>query len=235
MKKILKLLIVFMTVLASISLSNICAANENLVIEKNTLKDGHIELIVNVKKDSHICGGEMIFEYNKDKLELESVKMNKEQNMLVTVNKDYKNEGNKIKAVFASANEIDGRILAITLKTNEKKISKSDIILTKCSIGNGNGKIESSINEATVQFENKKGNSLIDQSFQDIDQSEKVQESTASNETKKNSANKNENTQTKKQKTKNKKRNNKVDNACYFIGIIVILSIGYIIYKFKKK
>lgn len=234
MKKILKLVIVFMTILTSISLSNIYAVNENLVIEKNTLKDGHIELIVNVKENAHICGGEMIFEYNKDKLELESVKTNKEQNMLVTVNKNYKNEGNKVKAVFASANEIDGRILAITLKTNEKKISKSDIILNKCSIGNENGKIESSINESTVPFENKKGNSLIDQSFQDIDQSEKVQESTASNETKKNNTNKNENTQTNK-KTKNKKRINKVNNACYFIGIIVILLIGYIIYKFKKK
>lgn len=224
MKKILKLLIVFMTVLASISLSNICAANENLVIEKNTLKDGHIELIVNVKKDSHICGGEMIFEYNKDKLELESVKTNKEQNMLVTVNKDYKNEGNKIKVVFASANEIEGNILAITLRTKEKSISEKDIVLSKCSVGNENGEVEPSINESTVQFENKKGNSQKDQSFQEVDKTEKKQESSNNSKV----------TNTNKQSKKATKKN-KTDNTIYIIGIIVVLLIGYIIYKFKKK
>ena len=215
-----------MTVLASISLSNIYAANENLVIEKNTLKDGHIELIVNVKKDAHICGGEMIFEYNKDKLELESVKTNKEKNMLVTVNKDCKNEGNKVKAVFASANEIEGNILAITLKTKEKSISEKDIVLSKCSVGNENGEVEPSINESTVQFENKKGNSHIDQSFQEVDKTEKKQESSSNN-----SKVTNTNKHSKKETTKK----NKTDNTIYIIGIIVVLLIGYIIYKFKKK
>ena len=224
MKKILKLLIVFMTVLASISLSNIYAANENLVIEKNTLKDGNIELIVNVKEDAHICGGEIIFEYNKDQLELESVKTNKEQNMLVTVNKDYKNEGNKVKAVFASANEIEGNILAITLKAKEKDILEKDIVLSKCSVGNENGEVEPSINESTVQFENKKGNSQIDQSFQEVDKTEKKQESNYNSKV----------TKTTKQSKKETKKN-KTNNSIYIIGIIIILLVGYTIYKFKKK
>ena len=45
MKRVFKLLVVAITVFASLSLNNVYAANENLVIERNTLKDGHIEVL----------------------------------------------------------------------------------------------------------------------------------------------------------------------------------------------
>ena len=51
MKRVFKLLVVAITVFASLSLNNVYAANENLVIERNTLKDGHIEVLVDVKED----------------------------------------------------------------------------------------------------------------------------------------------------------------------------------------
>ena len=115
-------------------------------------------------------------------------------------------------------------MLAITLKAKEKDILEKDIVLSKCSVGNETGEVEPSINESTVQFENKKGNSQIDQSFQEVDKTEKKQESNYNSKV----------TKTTKQSKKETKKN-KTNNSIYIIGIIIILLVGYTIYKFKKK
>ena len=224
MKRVFKLLVVAITVFASLSLNNVYAANENLVIEKNTLKDGHIEALVDVKEDAHIYGGELIFEYNKDKLELESVKSNKEQNMLVSVNKNYKNEGNKIKAVFASAEEVVGHVFAITLKSKDNEVKDEDIVIDQVSVGDKDGKIIPEITQSTVTVKNEVGESKVTASFEDVD---KTQEKTYDTQKAKTSA-----TQESKKEVKESKKSN---NIIYIAGAVVILVIGLIAFKMKKK
>lgn len=227
MKRVFKLLVVVITVFASLSLNNVYAANENLVIEKNTLKDGHIEVLVDVKEDAHIYGGELIFEYNKDQLELESVKSNKEQNMLVSVNKNYKNEGNKIKAVFASAEEVVGHVFAITLKSKGNEVKDEDIVIDQVSVGDKDGKIIPEITQSTVTVENEAGESKVTASFEDVDKNQKTQEKTYDTQKAKTSA-----TQESKKEVKESKKSN---NMIYIAGTVVILVIGLIIFKMKKK
>ena len=227
MKRVFKLLVVAITVFASLSLNNVYAANENLVIEKNTLKDGHIEVLVDVKEDAHIYGGELIFEYNKDQLELESVKSNKEQNMLVSVNKNYKNEGNKIKAVFASAEEVVGHVFAITLKSKDNEVKDEDIVIDQVSVGDKDGKIIPEITQSTVTVENEAGESKVTASFEDVDKTQKTQEKTYDTQKAKTSA-----TQESKKEVKESKKSN---NMIYIAGAVVILVIGLIIFKMKKK
>lgn len=227
MKRVFKLLVVAITVFASLSLNNVYAANENLVIEKNTLKDGHIEVLVDVKEDAHIYGGELIFEYNKDKLELESVKSNKEQNMLVSVNKNYKNEGNKIKAVFASAEEVVGHVFAITLKSKDNEVKDEDIVIDQVSVGDKDGKIIPEITQSTVTVENEAGESKVTASFEDVDKTQKTQEKTYDTQKAKTSA-----TQESKKEAKESKKSN---NMIYIAGAVVILVIGLIAFKMKKK
>lgn len=224
MKRVFKLLLVAITVFASLSLNNVYAANENLVIEKNTLKDGHIEVLVDVKEDAHIYGGELIFEYNKDKLELESVKSNKEQNMLVSVNENYKNEGNKIKAVFASAEEVVGHVFAITLKSKDNEVKDEDIVIAQVSVGDKDGKIIPEITQSTVTVENEAGESKVTASFEDVD---KTQEKTYDTQKAKTNA-----TQKSKKEVKENKKSN---NMIYIAGAVVILVIGLIVFKLKKK
>ena len=223
MKRVFKLLVVAITVFASLSLNNVYAANENLVIEKNTLKDGHIEVLVDVKEDAHIYGGELIFEYNKDKLELESVK----SNMLVSVNKNYKNEGNKIKAVFASAEEVVGHVFAITLKSKDNEVKDEDIVIDQVSVGDKDGKIIPEITQSTVTVENEAGESKVTASFEDVDKTQKTQEKTYDTQKAKTSA-----TQESKKEVKESKKSN---NIIYIAGAVVILVIGLILFKMKKK
>lgn len=227
MKRVFKLLVVAITVFASLSLNNVYAANENLVIEKNTLKDGHIEVLVDVKEDAHIYGGELIFEYNKDKLELESVKSNKEQNMLVSVNKNYKNEGNKIKAAFASAEEVVGNVFAITLKSKDNEVKDEDIVIDRVSVGDKDGKIIPEITQSTVTVKNEAGESKVTASFEDVDKTQKTQEKTYDTQKAKTSA-----TQESKKEVKESKKSN---NMIYIAGAVVILVIGLIAFKMKKK
>lgn len=227
MKRVFKLLVVVITVFASLSLNNVYAANENLVIEKNTLKDGHIEVLVDVKEDAHIYGGELIFEYNKDQLELESVKSNKEQNMLVSVNKNYKNEGNKIKAVFASAEEVVGHVFAITLKSKDNEVKGEDIVIDQVSVGDKDGKIIPEITQSTVTVKNEAGESKVTASFEDVDKTQKTQEKTYDTQKAKTSA-----AQESKKEVKESKKSN---NIIYIAGAVVILVIGLIAFKMKKK
>lgn len=227
MKRVFKLLVVAITVFASLSLNNVYAANENLVIERNTLKDGHIEVLVDVKEDAHIYGGELIFEYNKDQLELESVKSNKEQNMLVSVNKNYKNEGNKIKVVFASAEEVVGHVFAITLKSKDNEVKDEDIVIDQVSVGDKDGKIIPEITQSTVTVENEAGESKVTASFEDVDKTQKTQEKTYDTQKAKTSA-----TQESKKEVKESKKSN---NMIYIAGAVVILVIGLIAFKMKKK
>lgn len=227
MKRVFKLLVVVITVFASLSLNNVYAANENLVIEKNTLKDGHIEVLVDVKEDAHIYGGELIFEYNKDQLELESVKSNKEQNMLVSVNKNYKNEGNKIKAVFASAEEVVGHVFAITLKSKDNEVKDEDIVIDQVSVGDKDGKIIPEITQSTVTVKNEAGESKVTASFEDVDKTQKTQEKTYDTQKAKTNA-----TQKSKKEVKESKKSN---NMIYIAGAVVILVIGLIAFKMKKK
>ena len=227
MKRVFKLLVVAITVFASLSLNNVYAANENLVIERNTLKDGHIEVLVDVKEDAHIYGGELIFEYNKDQLELESVKSNKEQNMLVSVNKNYKNEGNKIKAVFASAEEVVGHVFAITLKSKDNEVKDEDIVIDQVSVGDKDGKIIPEITQSTVTVKNEAGESKVTASFEDVDKTQKTQEKTYDTQKAKTSA-----TQESKKEVKESKKSN---NMIYIAGAVVILVIGLIAFKMKKK
>lgn len=227
MKKVFKLLVVAITVFASLSLNNVYAANENLVIEKNTLKDGHIEVLVDVKEDAHIYGGELIFEYNKDQLELESVKSNKEQNMLVSVNKNYKNEGNKIKAVFASAEEVVGHVFAITLKSKDNEVKDEDIVIDQVSVGDKDGKIIPEITQSTITVKNEAGESKVTASFEDVDKTQKTQEKTYDTQKAKTNA-----TQKSKKEVKESKKSN---NMIYIAGAVVILVIGLILFKMKKK
>lgn len=227
MKRVFKLLVVAITVFASLSLNNVYAANENLVIEKNTLKDGHIEVLVDVKEDAHIYGGELIFEYNKDKLELESVKSNKEQNMLVSVNKNYKNEGNKIKAAFASAEEVVGHVFAITLKSKDNEVKDEDIVIDQVSVGDKDGKIIPEITQSTVTVKNESGESKVTASFEDVDKTQKTQEKTYDTQKAKTSA-----TQESKKEVKESKKSN---NIIYIACAVVILVIGLIAFKMKKK
>lgn len=227
MKRVFKLLVVAITVFASLSLNNVYAANENLVIEKNTLKDGHIEVLVDVKEDAHIYGGELIFEYNKDKLELESVKSNKEQNMLVSVNKNYKNEGNKIKAAFASAEEVVGHVFAITLKSKDNEVKNEDIVIDQVSVGDKDGKIIPEITQSTVTVKNEAGESKVTASFEDVDKTQKTQEKTYDTQKAKTSA-----TQESKKEVKESKKSN---NMIYIADAVVILVIGLIAFKMKKK
>ena len=227
MKRVFKLLVVAITVFASLSLNNVYAANENLVIERNTLKDGHIEVLVDVKEDAHLYGGELIFEYNKDQLELESVKSNKEQNMLVSVNKNYKNEGNKIKAVFASAEEVVGHVFAITLKSKDNEVKDEDIVIDQVSVGDKDGKIIPEITQSTVTVENEAGESKVTASFEDVDKTQKTQEKTYDTQKAKTSA-----TQESKKEVKESKKSN---NMIYIAGAVVILVIGLIAFKMKKK
>lgn len=227
MKRVFKLLVVAITVFASLSLNNVYAANENLVIEKNTLKDGHIEVLVDVKEDAHIYGGELIFEYNKDQLELESVKSNKEQNMLVSVNKNYKNEGNKIKAVFASAEEVVGHVFAITLKSKDNEVKNEDIVIDQVSVGDKDGKIIPEITQSTVTVKNESGESKVTASFEDVDKTQKTQEKTYDKQKAKTNA-----TQKSKREVKESKKSN---NIIYIAGAVVILVIGLIAFKMKKK
>ncbi len=235
MKRILKLLLVVITVFASLSLNNVYAANENLVIEKNTLKDGHIEVLVDVKEDAHIYGGELIFEYNKDKLELESVKSNKEQNMLVSVNKNYKNEGNKIKAVFASAEEVVGHVFAITLKSKENAVKDEDVVLNQVSVGDKDGKIIPEITQSTVTVKNETGESKVTASFEDVDKTQKTQEKTYDTEKAKTSATQKAKISATQKYKKEEKENKKSNNMIYIVGAAVILVIGLIVFKMKKK
>ena len=227
MKRVFKLLVVAITVFASLSLNNVYAANENLVIERNTLKDGHIEVLVDVKEDAHIYGGELIFEYNKDQLELESVKSNKEQNMLVSVNKDYKNEGNKIKAVFASAEEVVGHVFAITLKSKDNEVKDEDIVIDQVSVGDKDGKIIPEITQSTVTVKNEAGESKVTASFEDVDKTQKTQEKTYDTQKAKTNT-----TQKSKKEVKESKKSN---NMIYIAGAVVILVIGLIAFKMKKK
>lgn len=227
MKRVFKLLVVAITVFASLSLNNVYAANENLVIEKNTLKDGHIEVLVDVKEDAHVYGGELIFEYNKDQLELESVKSNKEQNMLVSVNKNYKNEGNKIKAVFASAEEVVGNVFAITLKSKDNEVKDEDIVIDQVSVGDKDGKIIPEITQSTVTVENEAGESKVTASFEDVDKTQKTQEKTYDTQKAKTNA-----TQKSKKEVKESKKSN---NMIYVAGAVLILVIGLIAFKMKKK
>lgn len=227
MKRVFKLLVVAITVFASLSLNNVYAANENLVIEKNTLKDGHIEVLVDVKEDAHIYGGELIFEYNKDQLELESVKSNKEQNMLVSVNKNYKNEGNKIKAVFASAEEVVGHVFAITLKSKDNEVKNEDIVIDQVSVGDKDGKIIPEITQSTVTVKNESGESKVTASFEDVDKTQKTQKKTYDKQKAKTNA-----TQKSKREVKESKKSN---NIIYIAGAVVILVIGLIAFKMKKK
>lgn len=235
MKRILKLLLVIITVFASLSLNNVYAANENLVIEKNTLKDGHIEVLVDVKEDAHIYGGELIFEYNKDKLELESVKSNKEQNMLVSVNKNYKNEGNKIKAVFASAEEVVGHVFVITLKSKENAVKDEDVVLNQVSVGDKDGKIIPEITQSTVTVKNEAGESEVTASFEDVDKTQKTQEKTYDTQKAKTSATQKAKTSATQKSKKEEKENKKSNNMIYIVGAAVILVIGLIVFKMKKK
>lgn len=227
MKRVFKLLVVAITVFASLSLNNVYAANENLVIERNTLKDGHIEVLVDVKEDAHIYGGELIFEYNKDQLELESVKSNKEQNMLVSVNKNYKNEGNKIKAVFASAEEVVGQVFAITLKSKDNEVKDEDIVIDQVSVGDKDGKIIPEITQSTVTVKNEAGESKVTASFEDVDKTQKTQEKTYDTQKAKTNT-----TQKSKKEVKESKKSN---NMIYIAGAVVILVIGLIAFKMKKK
>lgn len=227
MKRVFKLLVVAITVFASLSLNNVYAANENLVIERNTLKDGHIEVLVDVKEDAHIYGGELIFEYNKDQLELESVKSNKEQNMLVSVNKNYKNEGNKIKAVFASAEEVVGHVFAITLKSKDNEVKDEDIVIDQVSVGDKDGKIIPEITQSTVTVKNEAGESKVTASFEDVDKTQKTQEKTYDTQKAKTNT-----TQKSKKEVKESKKSN---HMIYIAGAVVILVIGLIAFKMKKK
>lgn len=227
MKRVFKLLVVAITVFASLSLNNVYAANENLVIERNTLKDGHIEVLVDVKEDAHIYGGELIFEYNKDQLELESVKSNKEQNMLVSVNKNYKNEGNKIKAVFASAEEVVGHVFAITLKSKDNEVKDEDIVIDQVSVGDKDGKIIPEITQSTITVKNEAEESKVTASFEDVDKTQKTQEKTYDTQKAKTNA-----TQKSKKEVKESKKSN---NMIYIAGAVVILVIGLILFKIKKK
>lgn len=227
MKRVFKLLVVAITVFASLSLNNVYAANENLVIEKNTLKDGHIEVLVDVKENAHIYGGELIFEYNKDKLELESVKSNKEQNILVSVNKNYKNEGNKIKAVFASAEEVVGHVFAITLKSKDNEVKDEDIVIDQVSVGDKDGKIIPEITQSTITVKNAAGESKVTASFEDVDKTQKTQEKTYDTQKAKTNA-----TQKSKKEVKESKKSN---NMIYVAGAVLILVIGLIAFKMKKQ
>ena len=169
----------------------------------------------------------MIFEYNKDQLELESVKSNKEQNMLVSVNKNYKNEGNKIKAVFASAEEVVGHVFAITLKSKDNEVKDEDIVIDQVSVGDKDGKIIPEITQSTVTVKNEAGESKVTASFEDVDKTQKTQEKTYDTQKAKTNT-----TQKSKKEVKESKKSN---NMIYIAGAVVILVIGLIAFKMKKK
>lgn len=231
MKKVFKILLVIVTVFANLSLKNAYATNENLIIEKNMLKDGRIEVLVDVKEDAHICGGEFVFEYDKEKLELENVKTIEKQNILTTVNEDYQNEGNKIKAVFASAYEVKGYVFAITLKSKNKDAKDADIVLEDCLVGDETGKSVPSINKDTVTYKRETGKSKIDEAFKDAKQTNDNQEKTYSTKTVKENAKKESKKATQKSNTSNKKSN----TMPYIIGFVALVLIILVIYKIKKK
>ena len=89
------------------------------------------------------------------------------------------------------------------------------------------GKIIPEITQSTVTVKNEAGESKVTASFEDVDKTQKTQEKTYDTQKAKTNT-----TQKSKKEVKESKKSN---NMIYIAGAVVILVIGLIAFKMKKK
>lgn len=117
---------------------------------------------------------------------------------------------------------------AITLKSKDNEVKDEDIVIDQVSVGDKDGKIIPEITQSTVIVKNEADESKVTASFEDVDKTQKTQEKTYDTQKAKTNA-----TQKSKKEVKETKKSN---NMIYIVGAsIVILVIGLIAFKMKKK
>lgn len=216
MKYIGKIVVIFV-LLVCFQITAVYGVNENIVIDKRVLDDKHVEVIISVDEKAQIAGGSFVFVYNSEKLTIDNILYNTDQNMYIVANKDYKKESNKIKITFASANVVKGRIAVIIFSNKEDNIDENDVIVQHCKVSNENGEVKTDINEMTVASKITKGDSIIDKNMDDID---KLTDKVENNE----------------QKKESKKIENHNDNMFIFMILpLIMIIIGLVIFKKKRK
>ncbi|WP_279159546.1 hypothetical protein [Thomasclavelia cocleata] len=216
MKCIRKILIILFI---CFQINDIYAENESIIIYKHVLDDKHIEVVIFIDEKIQVAGGSFVFTYNNEKLTIESVQYDINQNMYIVANKDYKNEGNKIKITFASVDVVKGRIAVIVFSNKEDNIDQNDVIVQQCKVSDENGIVSKGINETAIASIITKGDSVIDENMDYIDKSiAKIED--------------------KEKKKEIKKTEIKGDNDNVYIFMIlslVILVVGLVAFKNKRK
>lgn len=214
-----KVIYVFISLVMCLQINYVYGEDRNVVVDQRILSDGHVEVVININDNVKVSGGSFEFSYNNEKLTIDSIKYNKEQNMYIVANEDYKGEGHIIKITFASAETIKGNIAVITFSNKEKTLNKEDIVIQQCKIGDENGDLNSTINETTIQSRITEGDSMIDDTMEDIEKNEANQQK-----------------KVKKDKEKDTKEVNNENKTIAAVSLgILILFVIFILKKNHKK
>lgn len=211
-------------------------ADDNIVVEKRTLSNKNIEVVLRVSEGLEVYGGNITYSYDSSVMEIKDIMIIDDDNFIMVVNDNYNNEGNKIRVSFAAGSVIKGDILVVIFAPKDSQsISDEMIKIEQFEAVDSGGQVKGDVSKETVSFIESKGDSLIDetvlktykQKSSEIDNNEKNMENEKQ-------ASGNENKQTVKESSANQVGTG--SDQMIIIGIIGIVILGVIgIVYFKKK
>ena len=234
MKKIVAIVVMILMVLSNFK---IIYADENIVVEKRSLENGNVELVLRVNESVQAYGGNITYSYDNTNMQISNIMVVNDENYIIVVNENYQNEGNKIRVVFAANKTIQGDLILIEFKPlNNGQIDSDGITVDQVELTNDGGIGIEGINQSTIQVENTKGDSLINNSVMKKYEDEAIDKQEENNETE---ASKKDTSDVKNnhEKKEDKKAQNESLNINFIIGIgaIIVVVVVAIIVIFKKK
>lgn len=233
-KKIVAIVVMILMVLSNFK---IIYADENIVVEKRSLENGNVELVLRVNESVQAYGGNITYSYDNTNMQISNIMVVNDENYIIVVNENYQNEGNKIRVVFAATKPIQGDLILIEFKPlNNGQIDSDGITVDQVELTNDGGIGIEGINQSTIQVENTKGDSLINNSVMKKYEDEAIDKQEENNETE---ASKQDASDVKNnhEKKEDKKAQNESLNINFIIGIgaIIVVVVVAIIVIFKKK
>ena len=234
MKKIVAIVVMILMVLSNFK---IIYADENIVVEKRSLENGNVELVLRVNESVQAYGGNITYSYDNTSMQISNIMVVNDENYIIVVNENYQNEGNKIRVVFGATKTIKGDLILIEFKPlNNGQIESDGITVDQVELTNDGGIGIEGINQSTIQVESTKGDSLINKSVMKKYEDEAIDKQEENNETE---ASKQDSSDVKNnhEKKEDKKAQNESLNINFIIGIgaIIVVVVVAIIVIFKKK
>ena len=93
-------------ILMVLSNFKIIYADENIVVEKRSLENGNVELVLRVNESVQAYGGNITYSYDNTNMQISNIMVVNDENYIIVVNENYQNEGNKIRVVFSATKTI---------------------------------------------------------------------------------------------------------------------------------